>query len=56
MLFFGLDDAAMNTDVICFASFDPENNTIAFVQLPRDTYYNFGGTQNKINQLYPKLR
>ena len=52
MLFFGLDDAAMNTDVICFASFDPANNTIAFVQLPRDTYYNFGGTQNKINQLY----
>lgn len=56
VLFAGLDDAAMNMDVLCFVCFDPENNGISFVQIPRDTYFDFGGSQNKINQLYAHYR
>lgn len=52
VLFVGLDDAAKNMDVLCFVSFDPIKNSVSFVQIPRDTYFDFGGSQNKINQLY----
>lgn len=52
VLFVGLDDAAMNMDVLCYVAFDAEHNDISFVQIPRDTYFEFGGSQNKINQLY----
>ena len=46
----GFDDAAENTDVIFTVGFDKIQNTASFVQIPRDTYCNFGGAQNKINQ------
>lgn len=48
----GLDDAAKNTDVLIVVSYDTESNEAAVLQIPRDTYCNFGGNQNKINQLY----
>jgi len=48
----GLDDAAENTDVLIMLSYDSVLNETAVLQIPRDTYCNFGGYQNKINQLY----
>ncbi len=49
----GFDDAAENTDVIALVSYQPSSNRLTLLQIPRDTYYDFGGVQNKINQLYP---
>lgn len=49
----GLDDAAENTDALLLVSYNSDDNTATVVQLPRDTYCNFGGVQNKINGLYP---
>ncbi len=51
----GIDDAASNTDVIAVISYDPHGNRVTVLQIPRDTYYCFGGVQNKLNQLYPHL-
>ena len=48
----GFDDAAENTDVICTVGYDEADNSIRILQIPRDTYFDFGGSQNKINQLY----
>ena len=56
ILLVGLDDAAQNMDVLCFVSCKELTNEISFVQIPRDTYFNFGGTQNKINQIYSFYR
>ncbi len=56
ILMIGLDDAAQNMDVLCFVSYKEKENEISFVQIPRDTYFNFGGTQNKINQIYSFYR
>lgn len=52
----GLDDAAENTDVLIMLSYDSIANESAVLQIPRDTYCNFGGYQNKINQLYSHFR
>ena len=49
----GYDDAASNTDSIILASYNSVDNAISFLQIPRDTYFNFGGSQNKINQIVP---
>ncbi len=51
----GFDEAAENTDVIFTMSYDAKANTAYVAQIPRDTYYKFGGGQNKINQLYATL-
>ena len=48
----GMDDAAANTDVLFTLSYDSDTLTTRIAQIPRDTYYNFGGSQNKINQVY----
>ena len=48
----GYDDAAENTDSIVLASYSFENNTMAFIQVPRDTYY-AGVPYSKINSIYP---
>ena len=52
-LIVGFDAAAQNTDVIAVVSFLPSVRKLTFLQIPRDTYYDFGGVQNKLNQLYP---
>lgn len=52
VLVIGLDDAAQNMDVMCFVSYIEKENSVSFVQIPRDTYFDFGGSQNKINQIY----
>ena len=49
----GCDEAAGNTDVIAVVSYDEDGSRLSFLQIPRDTYYGFGGVQNKLNQLYP---
>lgn len=51
-LFAGLDDAASNTDALILASYDTADNKATVLQLPRDTYCSYGGTQNKINGIY----
>ena len=51
-LIVGMDDAAANTDVLFTVSYDAETLTTRIAQIPRDTYFNFGDSQNKINQVY----
>jgi len=48
----GMDDAAANTDVLFTLSYDADTLTTRIAQIPRDTYFNFGNSQNKINQVY----
>ncbi len=52
----GFDDAAENTDVLFTLSYDFKNNTAYVAQIPRDTYFGFGKSQNKINQIYAVKR
>ena len=52
----GLDDAAENTDVLSVVDFDFSLDAVKVYQIPRDTYFNFGTAQNKINQLFPAFR
>ena len=52
----GFDDAAENTDVLLTLGYDKADRHMYVAQIPRDTYYNFGGSQNKINQLYATYR
>ena len=51
----GHDDAYGNTDVLALISYNARINHISVVRIPRDTYYNSGYYQNKINQIYPAL-
>lgn len=51
----GMDDAASNTDVMAVISYSHADRAVTVLQIPRDTYYFFGGEQNKLNQLYPHL-
>ncbi len=55
-LVFGMDDAAENTDVLMLVTLNLEQKTLTCLQLPRDTYYQFGGSQNKVNQLFAYAR
>ena len=48
-LVLGLDDANKNTDAILIAHYNGEANTVTMLQIPRDTYCNYGRGQNKIN-------
>lgn len=51
----GFDEVAENTDVLFTVSYDANTNMGYVAQIPRDTYYNFGKSQNKINQIYATL-
>ena len=48
----GFDEAAENTDVLFTVSYDAKASEARVAQIPRDTYFNFGKVQNKINQIY----
>ena len=48
----GLDYANENTDVLIVANLDTQDGSVSFIQIPRDTYYDYGGGNNKINGLY----
>ena len=48
----GFDDTAENTDVLFTLGYDKISNSIKIAQIPRDTYADFGASQNKINQYY----
>ena len=52
----GFDDAAENTDVICTVSYDEEENVVRVLQIPRDTYFDSGYSQRKINQIFSAKR
>lgn len=52
-LILGHDRVAVNTDVMIVASFDTKNNSLSLVQIPRDTYAQYGwNNYHKINGLY----
>ena len=55
-LLLGMDEVAGNTDVIIIASFDCNVGKISMVQIPRDTYAEFGGSYGKINTAYKVFR
>lgn len=55
-LVIGLDDAAGNADIIILISTLPGTNELSFLQIPRDTYYSYGGGQNKINGVFASYR
>ena len=48
----GFDDAAENTDVLFTLGYDKGENVVHIAQIPRDTYVDFGASQNKINQIF----
>ena len=50
----GFDDAASNTDFLALAILNRETKSIAFLQIPRDTFLLNEGESLKINQLYPR--
>ena len=52
-LIVGFDDAAKNTDVIMLLNYNAGENTGAIIQIPRDTYYGFGGASDRVNSFYP---
>ncbi len=52
----GFDDAAENTDVLCIVDFNFNTGDINVFQIPRDTYFKSGVSQNKINQIFPAIR
>ena len=52
----GTDNAAENTDAIIVFNYNVKTNMASFVQIPRDTYFNFGNGITKINSIYPSLR
>ena len=41
--------------MLLVASYNSDQNTVSLLQIPRDTYFNHGHGQNKINQLYSSL-
>ena len=51
----GLDNAAYNTDVLFLLSYDLEENKATVLQIPRDTYCRYKGTEGKINRIFPSL-
>ena len=55
-LVIGLDDAAGNSDIIILVSCTRSGDEITLLQIPRDTYFNYGGGQNKINGVFAAYR
>ena len=51
----GYDDAAENTDSIVIATYSFGDNSVSFVQIPRDTYYR-DTLYCRINSIYPSAR
>ena len=52
----GYDEAAYNTDSIIVISLNPSKSSISFLQIPRDTYFEFDGAYSgKINGVVPTL-
>lgn len=52
----GRDSTSWNTDVIMLVNFNMRKGSIAVMQLPRDTYINFGRSQGRINTLLKSMR
>lgn len=53
ILLLGKDNAASNTDVILVMRYTPSENTLAMMQIPRDTYLENEFQLPKINHIYP---
>jgi len=49
VLFLGRDDAAQLSDVIILASLNVANGDVCVMQIPRDTYFDYGSQSVKIN-------
>lgn len=54
-LVLGHDRAANLADVILLVSFDTENGSLALMQIPRDTFLDYGGSHYKINSMYSSM-
>ncbi len=52
-LVYGFDSSSGNTDTIIALNYNAVENSISFIHIPRDSYFNFGTAQNKINQIVP---
>lgn len=48
----GFDDAGANTDALLLLSYSQRSNSVSFLQIPRDTYYNSGKGTNRINGVF----
>ena len=46
------DQASGNTDVMMIANYNINKQSVAIMQLPRDTYVNLGGSTRKLNSAY----
>ena len=54
-LVLGHDRAANLADVILLVSFDTENGSLDLMQIPRDTFFDYGGSHYKINSMYSSM-
>ncbi len=52
VLVVGFDESPSNTDVLCVISCDAREKSVKAIQIPRDTYFDYGDTKGKINGLY----
>ena len=55
-LLIGFDESPSNTDVMCIASCDATRRTLNIIQIPRDTYFDYGDKKGKLNGLYSHER
>ena len=51
-LVLGHDRAANLADVILLVSFDTDDGSLTLMQIPRDTFVDYGGSHYKINSMY----
>ena len=54
-LVLGHDRAANLADVILLVSFDTAEGSLALMQIPRDTFLDYGGSHYKINSMYSSV-
>ena len=51
----GIDNVAYNTDVLFLLAYESEQNRATVLQIPRDTFCRYNGTEGKINRIFPSL-
>ena len=52
VLIAGLDESGSHTDVLMLFSASAEDGSVGVMQIPRDTYVRYEGSEGKINRLY----
>ncbi len=56
ILIMGTDASGMLTDVMMLAQIDPVKNTATVLSIPRDTYFNYNGSNTRINAVHAEMQ